>query len=227
MHRPAVAVALCCSAIVLSGPAMALAGAADDGAATQKEAGTGLFGLTRVVGFQIEISPEEYRAMQPPAPAAFGGPPQAPRPKRSSGRESERNLFGVEFPWARGALTVEGKTYKSVGIRYSGNASYMASAGGLKRSFVVDLDRFDRHSFHGLRMIQLQGGALDTTKAREALAFDLFRASGVPAPRTAMAEVTLTVPGRSIRPTSACTPWSSPWTWPSSSIASAPIRACF
>ena len=41
----------------------------------------------------------------------------------------------------------------------------------------------------------LQSGALDPTKAREALAFALFREAGVPAPRTAMAEVTLTVPG--------------------------------
>src|SRR5439155_656859 len=76
------------------------------------------------------------------------------------------------------------------------DASYMASAGGLKRSFLVDLDRFDHLAFRGLPAIQLQGGALDPTKAREALAFALFRAAGVPAPRTALAEVTLTVPGR-------------------------------
>ncbi len=72
----------------------------------------------------------------------------------------------------------------------------MASAAGLKRSLVIDLDRFDHHVFHGLRAIQLQGGALDPTKAREPLALALFREAGVPAPRTAMAEVTLTVPGR-------------------------------
>ena len=52
------------------------------------------------------------------------------------------------------------------------------------------------HAFHGLHAIQLQSGALDPTKAREALAFALFREAGVPAPRTAMAEVTLTVPGQ-------------------------------
>ena len=71
----------------------------------------------------------------------------------------------------------------------------MASAGGLKRSFLVDLDRADHAEFHGLHAMQLQGGALDPTKAREALAFALFREAGVPAPRTALAEVTLTVPG--------------------------------
>ena len=93
-------------------------------------------------------------------------------------------------------MTAEGKTYKGVGLRYSGNASYMASAGGLKRSFLVDLERSDNPDFHGLHAIGLQSGALDPAKAREALAFALFREAGVPAPRTAMAEVTLTVPGR-------------------------------
>ena len=39
-------------------------------------------------------------------------------------------------------------------------------------------------------------GAIDPSKAREALAFALFREAGVPAPRTALAEVTLSVPGR-------------------------------
>ena len=155
-----------------------------------------LFGLTRVVPLHIEIPADEYQAMQPPAPAGGpGGPPPAPRPKKPGERASERNLFGVEFPWARGAVTAEGKTFQGVGLRYAGNASYMASAGGLKRSFLVDLDRADHAEFHGLHAMQLQSGALDPTKAREALAFALFREAGVPAPRTALAEVTLTVPG--------------------------------
>ena len=37
---------------------------------------------------------------------------------------------------------------------------------------------------------------LDSAKRARRLAFALFREAGVPAPRTAMAEVTLTVPGR-------------------------------
>ena len=150
MHRRALAVAtaLACSAIFLAGPAVLLSGTADDGDAKGKAAGADLFGLTRVVSLHIEIPADEYQAMQPPAPAGVpGGPPPAPRPKKPGERESERNLFGVEFPWARGAVTAEGKTYKGVGLRYSGNASYMASAGGLKRSFLVDLDRSDHAGF--------------------------------------------------------------------------------
>src|SRR4030081_3460712 len=111
MHRRALAVAtvLACCAIVLAGPAVPLSGAADDGDANGKAAGADSFGLTKVVNLHVEIPAEEYQAMQPPAP---GGPPLAPRPKKPGERESERNLFGVEFPWARGAVMAEGKTYK-------------------------------------------------------------------------------------------------------------------
>jgi putative membrane-bound dehydrogenase-like protein len=198
MRRRALAAttALICSAILLAGMVLPLSGALDDGDAKGKPADPGLFGLTRVVPLDIEIPADEYQAMQPPALAgAPGGPPPAPRPKKPGERESERNLFGIEFPWARGAITVQVQTFRGVGLRYAGNASYMASAGGLKRSFLVDLDRVSHAEFHGLHAMQLQGGALDPTKAREALAFALFREAGVPAPRTAMAEVTLTVPG--------------------------------
>ncbi len=83
-----------------------------------------------------------------------------------------------------------------MGLRYSGNASYMASAGGLKRSLLIDLDRSDHGDGLGLHGLILQSGALDPTRAREALAFALFREAGVPAPRTAFAEVTLSVPGK-------------------------------
>jgi putative membrane-bound dehydrogenase-like protein len=199
MHRLPLAIATmsACCAILLAGPPVLHSGTTDDGDATGKVAVADPFGLTKLFKLHVEIPADEYQAMQSPAPAGvFGGPPPAPLPRKPGGRESERNLFGIEFPWAIGAVTVEGKTYKDIGLRYSGNASYMASAGGLKRSLLVDLARSDHADFHGLRAMQLQGGALDPSKAREALAFALFREAGVPAPRTALAEVTLTVPGR-------------------------------
>jgi len=191
------ATALICFAILLAGTVLPLSGAPDDGDAQGKPADQGLFGLTRVVPLHIEIPTDEYRAMQPPPPTGFPGtPPPAPRPKKPGERPSERNLFGVEFPWASGTVQVEGKTFQGVGLRYAGNASYLASAAGLKRSFLVDLDRADHAEFHGLHAMSLQSGALDASKVREVLAFALFREAGVPAPRTALAEVTLTVPGQ-------------------------------
>ena len=105
MHRRAHALAttLLCSAILHAGTTVPGSGAPDDGDTKGKAADPGLFGLTRVVRLHIEITADEYQAMQPPAPAGgFGGPPPAPRERKPGERESERNLFGVEFPWAPG-----------------------------------------------------------------------------------------------------------------------------
>ena len=109
-----------------------------------------VFGLNKVVGLHIEMPADEYQAMQPPIPAGgFGRPPQGSPSKKAGARASERNLFGIEFPWARGSLTARGRTYNGVGFRYAGNASYMASAGGLKRSFKVELDGADHPGLSG------------------------------------------------------------------------------
>ncbi len=193
----AVAMALACFAIFLAKPPALVSASTGSGDTRQKPADPGIFGLSTVLNLHIEVPAEEYQAMQPAPPAGFpGGPPPGPRPKRLPARKTERNLFGLEFPWVRATVSAEGKTYKGVGLRYSGNASYMASAGGLKRSFLVDLESSGNADFHKLHALGLQSGALDPAKAREALAFALFREAGVPAPRTALAEVTLTVPGR-------------------------------
>src|SRR5262249_34748028 len=57
-------------------------------------------------------------------------------------------------------------------------------------------DRHVRQHFQGLSTLNLHPGVMDPSRAREALACSVFRAAGVPAPRTAYVEVSLTVPGR-------------------------------
>ncbi|WP_422928190.1 PVC-type heme-binding CxxCH protein [Singulisphaera sp. PoT] len=200
MGRPtfALASAMIGAALFLASPWPRVMRAAEE--VSKEDAGAGgLFAPTKVVRVDLEVSPEEYQALQPPA--MFGAPGAAPPPappKLPDGREreSEKNLFGVAFPWAQAALSVDGQARKSVGLRYAGNGSYFASAGGLKRSFKVDLERFGKGDLERLHAIQLQSGAVDPTKLREVLAYAAFREAGVPSPRTALAEVTLTVPGR-------------------------------
>lgn len=200
MHRRACAVAVAFAfafcAILLDGRAVSFAGDGDRTARDGPAGDTSLFGLTRLLRLEIEMTDDEYKAMQPPPPPVFGAPPRPPRSRTPDTGGSERNLFGIEFPWASGILMAEGTTFRNVRIRYTGNASYMASMGGLKRSFVLDLGPSDQHRFHGLRTLQLQAGALDPAKTREALALSLFREAGVLAPRTTLAVVTLTIPGR-------------------------------
>ena len=94
-------------------------------------------------------------------------------------------------------VEVDDQTFPNVGLRYKGSGSYLASQYRAKRSFKIDFDRNDEdQTFHGLAKLNLNSGAMDPTRIREALAYAVFRAAGVPAPRTAFAEVTLTVPGK-------------------------------
>ena len=209
----AVVAAAACTAMLLATRGAAGFAVSDDLDAKAEASAASFFGSTKLVRIHLEISAAEYEALQPPrGQGGPGAPPPARQPKKPGERESERNLFGVEFPWVCAQLTQDDHGYGAIGLRYAGNASYMASAGGLKRSFYLDLQRFGRPDFHALSAIHLQSGVLDPTKVRETLAFARFRDAGVPAPRTVLAEVTLTVPGEHSRLTSGSTPWSRPWT---------------
>jgi hypothetical protein len=104
----------------------------------------------------------------------------------------------TEFPWAHVQLAEEGRVYTNVAVRYKGSFTFMASRGQLKKSLKVEFDHYDKDAprFHGLRKFNLHAGILDPAKLREAFSYAVFRDGGVPAPRTAFAEVTLTVPGK-------------------------------
>src|SRR5262249_53178961 len=121
-----------------------------------------------------------------------------PQPADDKNADVHRNIgFGLTFPWSHATFSAGGETYKNVGLRFKGNASYMASSRGLKRNLKIDFNHYDEEqSFHGLKSINLNAGAMDPTKAHEALSYAIFRAAGVPAPRTAFAQVTLTIPGK-------------------------------
>ena len=200
------------SALLLAGPALlwAPARAADEPQKKQAEkpaAGADVFGHDKVWQFHLTLTAAEYQAMQP-APGGFGfpgggfpgGPMPPPKAESKPGevkRETHRSAFGTEFPLAVASLTADGQTVEKVGLRYKGNSTYLSTARGLKRSLKVDLDKYDDAArFHGLKSLTLNCGVMDPSKAREALAYSIYRAAGVPAPRTAFAEVALTVPGK-------------------------------
>jgi spore coat protein H len=159
----------------------------------------GLFGLDKVWQVQIELPAAEFEKMQPAGGpgGVFGGPQQA-KPADPNADVHKGGGFGVAFPYGKGSVSIGPEKFANVGLRYKGNASYMASRQSLKRSMKVELDHFNENGprFHELKKLNLNAGAMDPTKGREALAFAAYRAAGIPSPRTAYAEVTLTVPGK-------------------------------
>ena len=155
--------------------------------------GDRVFG-TAVAPFHLTMTEKQLAALTPAGGPKVGPPGFGPPPPQPEG--THRNTFGVDFPWSRGDLTFAGETFKDVGVRYKGNYTFMATARALKRSLKIDLNRNVDQKLDGLTMLNFNCGVSDPTKAREAFAFAFFRDAGVPAPRTAFAELTLTVPGK-------------------------------
>lgn len=170
-------------------------------ATAKAEPGNDFFSLSEVSPIHLTVTAEDYAAMNPPPPAgpfAFGG-----RSANSSGRPSpgDPNFgagnFGFEFKYVTAHVQIGDETFPKVGLRYKGSGTYLMSQSQAKRSFKIDFNRFDAEKkLDGLTKINLHSGVMDPTKSRDALAYWVFRAAGVPAPRTTFAEVTLTVPGK-------------------------------
>ncbi len=152
--------------------------------------GDRVFGVARVVGFHLTMTEKQFAALNPAAGPKFG-------PFRKPPENTHRNTFGIDLPWSQGDVTFDGATYADVGVRYKGNYTFLATAGSLKRSLKIDLNRHvPGQKLDGLTGLSFNCNVSDPSRVREALAYAYFRAAGVPASRTAFAELTLTVPGK-------------------------------
>ena len=159
--------------------------------------GPDVFNPVRVWPVHVTLTAEEYAAIQPRATnrgfLGFGSAPKAPDPKR----ETHRNTFGMDLPWGTGAVTVGEETFAKVGIRYKGNGTIGDASRSIKKSLKIDLDRAGGTGrFGGSKTINLHCEVTDPSKCREILGYEVYRAAGAPAPRTALADVRLSVPGK-------------------------------
>jgi len=165
-------------------------------------AGDRIFVTTKVHRIHLTMSAAEWAVLQTSSQrggAAVGGSDY----RDASGRLIHAGSgFVGYFPWVRsdvriadgaGALQV-----KDAGLRYKGNLSFARSsaAAPLFANFKL---KFDVHgtkgTWDGEKTFNLHAGVVDTSKMRDAVAYAIFRAAGVPAPRTAYAELLVTVPG--------------------------------
>jgi spore coat protein H len=140
-------------------------------------------------------------------PPGFGGPPGGGRPgggppgNMFKAAEGKRNgiagAMGIDFPWVRADLEIQGQHFPGISVRWKGNGTYLQSRGALKRSFKVNFakspggkafGRFGKLNFHS--------NVTDASWMNEVLSHRLFRDAGVPAPRTTYAKVYLSVPGK-------------------------------
>ncbi|HEX2973813.1 MAG TPA: CotH kinase family protein [Tepidisphaeraceae bacterium] len=200
MGRTSLAVGL----MLVLGWAVAAAGA-------KPEAGGRIFDPDVLWTIHLRISAEGWRRMQPDRSPRVGAmlgflrpPTTAPATQKADDRERSAkddrrkpNSFGFEYTFVRATMEFEREVYGDVGIRFKGNSSYSSAAQGLKRPFKLDFNRYvEGREFDGLTQLNLNNNAFDLTQIREALSYDVFRAVGVPVPRTSFAMVYLTVEGQ-------------------------------
>lgn len=161
-----------------------------------------LYEPTKIWQIHLTLSADEFKAMQPKGTFRFGPAPKPPekKPEKDSekpAREIHRNTFGMDLPWAVGSITIGDETFDKVAIRYKGNGTIADAGRTIRKSFKIDLDRHGGEgTFLASKGINLHCGVADPTRTRETIGYSLYRAAGVPAPRTTLAEVRLTVPGK-------------------------------
>ena len=182
--RSAVVVAL---AVVLGAAAAAPPGSGDR-----------IFGLTRVHQVAVSVPAAEWAALQTSS-ARGGTGTNGSDYTDSNGRLIHTGGgFRGYFPWAHADLMLDGIAFRNIGLRYKGNFSFSASSASapLRANFKAKLDLFGgKDDWDGLETLNFHAGVVDTTLMREAVAYHVFRAAGIPAPRTAYAELTFSVPG--------------------------------
>ncbi len=105
--------------------------------------------------------------------------------------------FGADFNYVQANVTISGKLFKNVGLRYKGNSSFSSARSIPKKSFKIDFNRFVKgQKFVGLTKLSLNNNVLDPSQIREAIAYRLWRKLKLPGSKTTFARITLTVPGR-------------------------------
>jgi spore coat protein CotH len=186
-----------------------------------KPVADGFFGSEKVYALHLHVTEEDWELMQPtrrprPAPlvadsiaapdaqaaheAQAAAPSDPPYEKKSPAIDGEKlppNNFGFEYVYVKAAFECDGQKLSDVAIRFKGNSSYENYRQSLKRPIKIDFNRFvSGQKFHGLQTLNLGNNAFDPSQLREALSYEVYRRAGVPAPRTAFANVYLTIDGR-------------------------------
>lgn len=182
---------LCLGLLLMLGPVSARVFCEE----TRSSGGEQVFESNGIVPLHLSMTEEQFAALAPQGTPTFGPPGFGKTREQPPG--THRNQFGVDFPWSQGEFTFDGQTLKNVGIRFKGNYTYMAAIKSLKKSFKVDFNRHNKgQSLNGLKMINMHCNVSDPTQAREAMSYAFFREAGVPASRTAFAELTISVTGK-------------------------------
>jgi hypothetical protein len=159
-----------------------------------------LYGLTNIWTAQLTFTPRQWEGIAPShIPPIWNirqpdGTMALRNPKAR--RAGLAGVLGIDFNWVEAQLDFAGLDFSKVAVRYRGNGTYINSLFGPKQSFKVEINKFTKgQKLAGVHTLNFVNAIPDDSYLRDALAEQLFRDLGVPAPRTAYAYLTLDVPG--------------------------------
>ncbi len=191
-----------------------VAGAGGSAGAVAGTNSPSLFGFTNLWTVQLTITPKDWQTLGSRGVArrnyGGGGPEGGPLEgflrgvfggdnQRPSGTPAGPD-GSARYPWTECTFAAAGQTFTNVAVRMKGVSSVARAPNGYKRPLKLDFNRGAKgRKFLGVEELYLNNNVNDATQMREVLAYELFRRAGLPAPRTAFAQVYLTIPGRAER----------------------------
>jgi spore coat protein CotH len=148
-------------------------------AADQTDPSAALFDTRRLLEVRIELAPADWdklRREHHDLLAALG---------TNRFDQPEPNPYHVY----RAKVTIDGQTVADVGLRKRG---FIGSSSMQRPSLGIRFDHYDKQrQFAGLRRLALNNNLQDPSQLHQVLAYRLFAAAGVPAPRCNLARVTV------------------------------------
>jgi spore coat protein CotH len=160
--------------------------------------GKGVFDVGTLHQINVSMSKTEWDVLQTSGNRGTSGVPGEDITQPDGRRAHIGGGFRIIFPWVRADLRLNGREVKEVGLRYKGNNSFIkpTDARPFSANLKVKTDFFGgKEDWNGVETLNFNAGGRDPSLQREVLSFAIFRAAGVPAPRTAYAELTFNVPG--------------------------------
>ena len=135
-----------------------------------------VFSENHVLDIRVEVTREAWDAMQP--------------------SRERRERDGQRYTYVRAKITIDGQPFDDAGLRFKGNSSFRATGPRLKKPFKIDLNRFTKgQKLHGRTKLNLSNSFLDSAFMKEKLAYELYRAAGLPTPGVGWANLTLVIQG--------------------------------
>jgi spore coat protein H len=155
-----------------------------------------LFRTTNVWTIHLKFTPDQWEKIEPrqiePLEQRWGPNGEFMLRNPEAKRNGLAGVRGIEFDWVRADVEFEDRVFPGSAVRYKGNGTYLRSQRLLKRPFKVDLNKFTKHhELAGRTTLNLANLVTDDSCLHDVLAYELYRAAGVPAPRTAFARLFL------------------------------------